>query len=188
MADLAKLNLGCGKNPLPGYTNVDKYGTPDVLLDLEVFPWPWKTSSVAEIVMNHVLEHLGETTELFIGIIKEIYRVCATGALVHIAVPHPRNDDFIADPTHVRMVTPQLLGLFSKSNNRAWVEAGYANSPLGIYHDVDFELVSSNFVLDEPWATQLARKETTEDEILVAIRRYNNVVKEIRMTMKVVKS
>lgn len=32
-----KLNMGSGQNPFDGYINVDKFGTPDVLCDLEVF-------------------------------------------------------------------------------------------------------------------------------------------------------
>ena len=35
-----KLHLGSGHKKKDGYVNVDKVGTPDVLHDLEVFPWP----------------------------------------------------------------------------------------------------------------------------------------------------
>jgi hypothetical protein len=93
-----KLNLGCGKNPKPGYVNVDKYDNPDVLHDLETFPWPWKDNSVNEIRLIHVLEHLGERKEVFLNIIKELYRICVASATIHIVVPHPRHDDFINDP------------------------------------------------------------------------------------------
>ena len=48
MANL-KLNLGCGAKRLKGYVNVDKFGDPDLRLDLETFPYPWNDNSVAEI-------------------------------------------------------------------------------------------------------------------------------------------
>jgi hypothetical protein len=188
MAELLKLNLGSGRNPRTGYINVDKFGAPDVAHDLEKLPWPWKENSVGEVALNHVLEHLGETTEVYIGIIKELYRVCAPGATIHITVPHPRHDDFLTDPTHVRVVTPQSFELFCKAKNNEWIRGGYANSPLGLYFDVDFEVVSSHFILDEPWATQFSNKQVSEAEITQAVNRFNNVVKEVRMVVKVIKT
>lgn len=187
MAELLKLNLGSGKRPQPGYINVDKFGTPDVLHDLEKFPWPWETNSVGEVLLTHVLEHLGETTDGYFGIIKELYRICASGATVRIAVPHPRHDDFITDPSHVRVVTPRSLELFSKAKNNEWVRQGYANSPLGLYLDVDLQVLSSEYRLEEPWATQFLNKQITERDIAEAERKYNNVVKEIIMHVKVIK-
>ena len=182
-----KLNLGCGKNPMPGYVNVDKYGTPDVRHDLEAFPWPWETSSVGEVVLNHVLEHLGQSSDIFLGIMKELYRVCAPGAAVRIWVPHPRSDDFLNDPTHVRAITPQVLSLFSKKNNESWIRQGGANSPLALFLDVDFEIREANFVLNEPWSGQLAANRITEEELDIACARYNNVIKEIKLVLAVVK-
>src|ERR1700724_999619 len=70
-----KLNLGSGQNPRAGYINVDKYGTPDVKHDLETFPWPWPDDSVSEIVLCHVLEHLGQDPKVYLAIMKEMYRV-----------------------------------------------------------------------------------------------------------------
>ena len=70
-----KLNLGCGNNKLDGFVNVDNQAvcSPDMLIDLEVFPWPFKGNSIDEIIMSHVLEHLGQTNEIYLNIIKEIY-------------------------------------------------------------------------------------------------------------------
>src|SRR4051812_28847226 len=119
-----KLNLGSGQNPKPGYINVDKFGSPDVTCDLEQFPWPWEDNSVGEVEMFHVLEHLGESTATFMGIIKELYRVCRDGAMMRISVPHPRCDDFLNDPTHVRPITPEVMSLFSKRLNEEWKRLG----------------------------------------------------------------
>jgi hypothetical protein len=182
-----KLNLGCGENRKPDCINVDKFGHPDVCHDLETFPWPWADNSVEEIVLNHVLEHLGESKAVYLKIFQEMYRICKPEATIHIAVPHPRSDDFINDPTHVRVVTPAGLELFSKAKNSEWADSGYANSPLGLYLDVDFEIVSVNYSLEPCWSQKLNSGECTRKDIYAATQKYNNVVKEVRMKIKVVK-
>ncbi len=188
---MIKLNLGCGNKIVPGYVNVDKFGQPDLQLDLEKLPWPWEESSVGEVVLNHVLEHLGATTQIYLGIIQELYRVCAPGARVHIAVPHPRHNDFISDPTHVRAITLEGLALFSRQTNRELREKGCADSPLAEYLNVDFRMVSQDYVIDEFWmerfkSRHVADKEL-EEEFFLAIRSYNNVVKEVRTVLEAVK-
>lgn len=182
-----KLNLGSGLNPIPDYINVDKFGNPDVKHDLEVSPWPWDDSSVDEIRMNHILEHLGETTEVFFSIIKELYRVCKPGALIAIAVPHPRHDDFITDPTHVRAITARTFELFSKDLNRRWAKIGAANSPLGLFLDVDFKIKKVQYGLEKQWAEKLDKKELTPEQIDEKARALNNVVKDIQIILEVVK-
>src|SRR6185312_513515 len=89
-----KLNLGCGQNKVEGYLNVDKYAAcaPDRVVDLEAFPWPFPDASVDEILLTHVLEHLGRETETFFGIMRELHRVLKPGGKVQIRVPHPRSE------------------------------------------------------------------------------------------------
>ena len=181
MADLLKLNLGSGKNPLPGYINVDKFGVPDVLHDLETFPWPWETSSVGEVVLRHVLEHLGETTAIYFGIIK--------GTLQGMRTRGANLDHGSASPSQLlpgrprprlHAVTAQSMQLFSKAMNTAWAEKGTVNSPLGLYLDVDFQTENVTYVLEEPWATQFDKNQLTQAELAQAANKYNNVVKKIR--------
>ena len=73
-----KLNLGSGSKILKGYVNVDKfqYYNPDVVHDLEKFPYPFEDNSVDEILLSHVLEHIGQNPDVFNNIIKELYRIC----------------------------------------------------------------------------------------------------------------
>jgi hypothetical protein len=182
-----KLNLGCGLNKKPGFVNVDRHGDPDLVWDLESFPWPWPDNSANEIWLIHVLEHLGRDPAIFIRIIQELYRVAAPGAAIKIVVPHPRHDDFINDPTHVRAITPDVLTLFSKKYNLKWQEMGAANSPLALYHDVDFEIVAVNSELDEPYASAFKSGSMTEERLKSAIRTYNNVIRASTIDLVAVK-
>jgi hypothetical protein len=182
-----RLNLGSGQNPVAGYLNVDKFGAPDLHCDLESFPWPWADDSVEEVLLTHVLEHLGGDPAVFIGVMQQLHRICRNGALVRIRVPHPRHDHFLTDPTHVRAILPSTFTLFSKRLNREWAQAGNANSPLGLYHDVDFEVEKHSFTLEEPWRSQLAAGQLTGAEAEALVARNNNVASEISIVLRVVK-
>lgn len=182
-----KLNLGCGNNKLPGFVNVDyfKECEPDVLHNLDTLPWPWADNSVDEIRMIHSLEHIGADSQTFLGIMKEIYRICKNGSTLIIHVPHPRHDNFIGDPTHVRIITPQLLSLFSKKLNLEWKRLGGANSPLALYLGVDFELIETREILDAQYAEPFNKGLLPESDIRTMMRNFNNVVAEYHMTLRV---
>jgi hypothetical protein len=184
-----QLNLGCGHRKLPGWVNVDiaAASNPDQVVDLEKLPWPWPDNSADEVLLSHVLEHLGGATDVYLGIIKELYRVCRDGASVSIIVPHPRHDFFLNDPTHVRPITPDGLAIFSQAVNRESVARGLANTPLGIYLGVDFALEATNIVLDDHWRGMVERKEISTEDLTHAARHYNNVISEYRIVLKAVK-
>lgn len=182
-----KLHLGCGAKRLPGFVNVDKHGEPDQRVDLERFPWPWADSCADEVVLVHVLEHLGGDPRTFEGIIRELYRVCAAGAQVRIVVPHPRHDNFLGDPTHVRPITAQVMSLLDRAQCEAWQAAGYSNTPLALYWGVDFRVVAHQEIPDEPYHTLLAEKAITPGELSRFARERNNVIAEIHLVLEVVK-
>jgi len=185
-----KLNLGCGAARMPGWTNVDKMAAcgPDQVVDLERFPWPWPDGSVDEIMLHHVLEHLGASADVYIAVFKEMWRICRDGAAISIVVPHPRHDDFLGDPTHVRAVTGAGLEMFSRRANEAWRRGGFANTPLALYHGIDFEIAGEEMILDEPWRSELASGRLDRAAIEAAVSRYNNVVKEQRFVLRAVKT
>jgi len=182
-----KLNMGCGHNRREGFLNVDMSPEckPDVVCDLEKFPWPWDNDSVDEVVFNHCLEHLGGDPRVFLGIMKELYRVCQPEAVIQINVPHPRHDNFINDPTHVRAITPVLLTLFDKKRNDEWKARGAANSPLAHYLGVDFVLAAHHVVLAEPYAQQFREKKLAAEDLKVMLRERYNIASEFRIKLVV---
>ena len=185
-----RLNLGCGFDKRTGWVNVDKMpqSEPDQVVDLEATPWPWADNSVEEIELRHVLEHLGASTDTYLGIIKEMWRVCKPDAEIRIVVPHPRHDHYLNDPTHVCPITVQGLEIFSQKRNREWQKASQPNTPLGLYLDVDFEIVSFDVLPDEPWRGRLQRGEMQGADLQEAMRMYANVIMETTIVMRAVKA
>lgn len=182
-----KLNLGCGNHVLAGFVNVDVVGEPDLRFDLEETPWPWADGEVGEVLLTHVLEHLGREPKTFLAIMGELYRVCAPDATIRITVPHPRHDHFLDDPTHVRPITPKLMTLFSKKACEMFVRQGYANSPLALTLGVDFELASVEERLDERWKREQREGRLNDRQMEYARNHLNNVVEAYHMVLRVVK-
>lgn len=182
-----KLNMGCGHNKMAGYVNVDLFAEchPDVLCDLEVLPWPWQDGIADEVVFIHSLEHLGQSARVFLGMMKELYRVCKHDAAVTIHVPHPRHDNFLNDPTHVRAITPALLTLFDRQLNDQWQAERISNSPLAHYLNVDFVVKNYALVLEEPYSSQYKQKLLSDADIEHMSKEWNNVVSEFRISLSV---
>lgn len=182
-----KLNLGCGNKKMEGYVNVDLYGDPDVRVDLEQFPWPWADNSVDEIQLVHVLEHLGETKTVFISVMKELYRVCKDGAKINIEVPHFKSDDFFNDPTHIRPITAQGLGLFSQIANRESQKQGWASSTLGLDYGVDFHLESVGYIPSNIWLAKTPEADRTAERLQMDSDLYFNMIADAQFILRVLK-
>ncbi|MGE5470058.1 MAG: tetratricopeptide repeat protein [Bacteroidota bacterium] len=183
------MNLGCGNRRRDGFVNVDAQAGchPDLVLDLEQTPWPWPDDSVDEVDLVHVLEHLGQVPAVYLGIMKELWRVCCDGARVRIVVPHPRSDEFLNDPTHVRPITVAGLEMFSQRSNALWQAGGASNTPLGYYLGIDFETESLALDPKQPWLDRLQRGEISEAEIHDAGNAQFNVFSQLTVVLRAVK-
>ena len=116
-----------------------------------------------------------------------MYRVCRGEARIQINVPHWRHDYFYDDPTHVRAITPLGLQLFSQQLNREWIARGGANSPLGLYLGVDFELIQVGFRPSPLWYQRHPGPEVDIQLLQTESALYNNLIEELNMTLKVIK-
>jgi SAM-dependent methyltransferase len=181
---MKRLNLGCGHNHLSGYINVDKDPNcnPDVLADLEDI-LPFDDNSVDEIIMNHSLEHLGQSTEGYLNIWKELYRILKNQGTLKITVPHWNHENFHHDPTHVRKVTPTGVNMFNQRNNMDTIESNGQETTLGLQLGIDIAVMNVGYDYS-PWFQELLnQKLVTEQES----NRYNNACFQIQIHAKAFK-
>lgn len=96
------LNLGCGLDKFKDCVNVDVYAVvePDMIYDLNVYPWPWESNSVDGIVMYHILEHMLDVS----AALSECARVLKPGGVLDVKVPHCSHDLALGDRCHRRLI------------------------------------------------------------------------------------
>ena len=100
------LNLGSGKRFIPDAVTVDcsPQTSPDVVHDLNRFPWPLEDNTYDMVYCMDVIEHLDD----IVRTMEEIHRVAKAGANIHITTPHFSCSNSYTDPTH-----RHHLGIFS---------------------------------------------------------------------------
>ncbi len=83
---MKKVNLGSGQFNKEGFINVDfdSHTSPDVVHNLDVFPYPFESNSVDYVEADHVLEHLSDPWKTM----AEIQRILKPGSTCSIRVPH----------------------------------------------------------------------------------------------------
>jgi hypothetical protein len=95
-----RLNLGCGQNPIEGWTNVDWIAGPgvDLVVDLESDYVALEENSVEEVFASHLIEHIKDPLNLM----QHLWWACPDGAKATFLCPYGSSDDADEDPTHVR--------------------------------------------------------------------------------------
>jgi hypothetical protein len=184
---IKRLNLGCGNKKVENFVNVDKsaFVNPDEVVDLNVTPWPWKDNEFSHIFAKDILEHLGNTGEDFINIIKEMYRVSDNGAIWEIQTPHWRSDTAISDPTHKRSLTVAMFDLFNKRLALERTKNGATESMLAFDEDIDIEVCDSNFEFTEPFKERISKNSISPEELDYALNHLNNVALATRILIQV---
>ncbi len=84
---MLKLNLGCGQDKLEGFVNIDRNPKlkPDVLWDLNEFPYPFEDQSVDFIQSTNVIEHLYIPLDLFF---REMFRILKMNGSMRFTIPN----------------------------------------------------------------------------------------------------
>ena len=168
-----RLNLGCGRSPLAGWTNVDISPLPgiDVVADLDACltqPLPFADDSATEMRMSHVFEHIGDT----LALMQELHRVAASGCLLTIRAPYGSSDDAYEDPTHRQRFFMNSFQYFSQP--LYWrADYGYRG---------DWEQTLLTLVVAGAENAGL-----TDEQRLVRVRQLRNVVRELVVELRAIK-
>jgi len=111
------LDVGCGARKYAGAVGMDVSGdtAADVVHDLNQVPWPLEDSSFDQLLLQDVIEHLGDLYAVF----GELHRVGRPGARVHIRTPHFSSALAYSDPTHRRFLSAAAV--------RALAEPGFSH-------------------------------------------------------------
>lgn len=106
-----RVNLGCGRDVIEGWKNVDIVPTPgvDVVADVSRSR-PFDEDSVDAFHASHVLEHV----PAILPFMENCWRMARPGALFMARVPYGSSDDADEDPTHVRRFFLGSFGYFGQ--------------------------------------------------------------------------
>ena len=124
-----KLNLGCGKDKLKGYINMDMrdYGY-NIVRDVRR-GIPFNDNTFDEVYTCHFMEHIGHEDIYFV--VEEVYRVLKDKGLFIIRVPHSGTPHAFY-PDHVSYWNVEML--------HALIEDPYQN-----YGNYKFNILSCGY-------------------------------------------
>jgi glycosyltransferase involved in cell wall biosynthesis len=168
-----RLNVGCGRSIQPGWVNLDSVALPgvDIVCDLETVrasPIALPAGSVERFLLSHVIEHIRDS----LGLMQELWRLAAPGAVAEIRVPHGGSDDAWEDPTHVRAYFINSFGYFSQPYY--WrADYGYRG---------DWQPERLRLLVDRSRCQGL-----TSEQILAKVQAERNVVRELICELRAVK-
>ena len=147
---MTKLNLGCGNKKIDGYINIDgsEYCKPDLVLNLENTPYPFKSNTIDEIRLKSVIEHFPLDPNNFFRIIKELYRICTNGAKLFVECPHPNHRWQVVDMTHQKPIHYEGLQMLDQDFCNRLIKMGSTRSPLAIMYEVNFKINSYEIIID----------------------------------------
>lgn len=182
-----KLNLGCGFKKIDDHWNVDiePKCNPDQLVDLEQFPWPFEENFFEHISADNILEHLGQKPPVFAEILKEMYRISQDQATWYVNFPHHRCDLFFDDPTHVRILTPNTFRLFDQNYNFECIAKKRSDSPFGLYHDLDIQVIDTNYNLTGHFLDKLNNGMIGSQQLNIEMNTMANVCETVTVHVKV---
>lgn len=168
-----KLELGCGKNPMPGWIHLDYMDLQgvDVVANLDTcdeVPLPFEDNTIDEFFGSHVIEHISKPLPMM----EELHRIAKPGARALFKCPYGSSDDAFENPTHVRQYFLHSYGYFSQPY--------YWREDYGYKGDWKVEKI---YLI----VSKKRYEGKTVDEIMYEVNTFRNVVIEMTVELSAVK-
>ncbi|MDI6825966.1 MAG: class I SAM-dependent methyltransferase [Candidatus Aenigmarchaeota archaeon] len=105
------VNLGCGSFKIAD-VNIDVEGTvsPDIIWDLNKFPYPFREKVYKSVLLHHSLEHLENPYK----VLSECVRILQDDGRIIIVVPSPQNPRYRMENHKQFFTRNSLKNLVSK--------------------------------------------------------------------------
>jgi SAM-dependent methyltransferase len=134
------LHMGPGREGAMGVT-VDNLiqVRPDVLMDLNRPPFPFKDNTFDAAYAFSVIEHLPN----FFGVFADLHRILKPGGFVVVLTPHFSNEGSYIDPSHVLHLSARSFDYF--------IEGTEVFKSYGFYSDTRFRVRERLLMIEPPW-------------------------------------
>lgn len=128
------LNLGCGMNKFASALNVDSNPrvNPDMVLDLDLLPWPFSNCRFNLVYALDIFEHVTNPIEFM----SEIHRVLNPKGLLNIRTTSWKTRQSFRDPTHKRFCTLHTFDY--------WDPSTLLGQQYGYYTEQKFKIISQH--------------------------------------------
>lgn len=171
--DIKKLHIGCGRNILDGWVNLDifKMQGVDVVADLDDCkntPLPFEENVFDEFYASHVIEHIKNPLPM----LQELYRIAKPNSKAIFRCPYGSSDEAFENPTHVRQYFINSFAYFSQPS--------YWRADCDYRGDWQVEKLILSVDQDK-------YQGVSPDEILEDVNKYRNIVKEMIVELKAIK-
>ncbi len=161
-----RLNLGCGRTPMPDFINVDCEPSQytDFIWNLNNMPYPWKTSSISVVALHHILEHLDNPK----AVMEEIWRICKDRARVSIKIPWYKRKSVLWNPEHKYDFAPEWFMAWDENRTHKRVYAAFKDGS-----EARFEYLGMRKIKERPrligWLPKIKRFKLAETEITLKV-------------------
>lgn len=112
---------------------------PDVVMDLNRPPYPFKANTFDAAYAFSVIEHLDN----FFGVFAELHRILKPGGFVAVVTPHFSNDGSYIDPSHRLHLSARSFDYF--------IEDTEIFKSYGFYSDNRFRVRQKLLMIEGPW-------------------------------------